>query len=180
MSSGEMRVGMAVAAPWLVQDPNTNKYLGPAETLVEAIAARLKVKVAYVAVGWDNFPAALQANQVDLVAAPLSVTPERQKVVSMVPWSSDGSCYFVKKSSSLSTLADLGATGLKFGVGQGSLGETNVKADFPQGKVVARQFAPGEQFLYPELHSGAIDVSPIEAVQSSVYLAKPGCTVVVD
>lgn len=172
VDAGEIRVGMAPAAPWLILDPETKRYIGPAATLAEKIGERLGVKVSYVPVTFDSFVAAIQSGQVDLVAAPLSVTPERQKAVSMVPWSGDGVCFLAKKTSSLTTLDDLKRDGVKFGVGQGTLGLSVVKDEFPRGKTVSRALAPGEQMLYPEVKSGAADVALVNGTQGQVYLAK--------
>lgn len=170
--TGEVKVGMAPAAPWLVLDPSSKEYLGPAATLSELLADKLGVEVTYVPVTFDNFVAALQSGQVDIVAAPLSVTAEREEVVTMVPWSGDGVCFLAKADGGLSTLEDLQEPGVRFGIGQGTLGESIVKSEFPDGEVVSRQLAPGEQLLYPEVESGAADVALVNGTQAQVYLEK--------
>lgn len=170
--AGKIKVGMATTMPWLGQDPKTKDYFGPAATLARELAKRLGVEVEFVPVNWDTFIAALQAQQVDVVGAPLNATPERKEVVTMVNWSSDGLCYFAKKTSTLSTLDDLKKPGVKFAAIAGSAGVEIVKKQYPDGKVVSRQGAPGETFMYPELRSGAADVAPSDAALIKLGLSK--------
>ena len=61
LANGKLRVGVAVTPPWLLQDPNTREYYGPAADLMQRIGDELGVPVEYVESGWDVLIAGLQA-----------------------------------------------------------------------------------------------------------------------
>lgn len=70
---GKLLAGVAIAWPWLGQDPKTGKYIGAAADLGEAIAQKLGVPIEYIPSGWDVIIAGLQAGQFELVAGVLTV-----------------------------------------------------------------------------------------------------------
>ncbi|MGH2615527.1 MAG: transporter substrate-binding domain-containing protein, partial [Thermomicrobiales bacterium] len=69
MQNGTLRAGVAIAAPWLLQDPTTMEYYGPAADVIERIGEELGVPVEYVDSGWDVLIAGLQSDKFDLTAA---------------------------------------------------------------------------------------------------------------
>src|SRR5262245_33402786 len=81
LANGKLRAGVAIAAPWLLQDPATNKYYGPAADVIERIGQTLGVPVEYVDSGWDVLIAGLQSDKFDVTAAPMFATPDRMKVI---------------------------------------------------------------------------------------------------
>jgi polar amino acid transport system substrate-binding protein len=97
--AGVLRVGVAVAWPWLFVDPQSKKYVGASIDVAEAIAKALGVRVEYIPSNWDVIIAGLQSNKFDFIVAPLFATPVRMKVVDFVNYTSAGSCYIVLKSN---------------------------------------------------------------------------------
>src|SRR5262245_57042251 len=60
-AAGKLRAGVAIAWPWLGQDPSSGKYIGATADLGERIAKELGVEIEYVPAGWDVIVAGLQA-----------------------------------------------------------------------------------------------------------------------
>jgi ABC-type amino acid transport substrate-binding protein len=163
---------VATTPPFILQDPNTKKYVGPGATLATEIAAKIGVKVKWVPETYDTIIAALQANQIDLADAPLYATPERLKVIDMSAWAKDGFCYLTKKSSSITSLDQLNSSDVSMGNITGTGTFTATAGKYPKAKQVKRVASPGEQALIPELISGRVDVDPVDATLVGVYLDK--------
>jgi|SRR5665647_417472 len=77
---GELRVGVAPAAPHVYKDPSTNEWRGTYVEFTKYWAKTLGVKITFVDTSWDNIVAGLQAGKYD-VAAALNATPTRSLAV---------------------------------------------------------------------------------------------------
>jgi polar amino acid transport system substrate-binding protein len=97
--AGVLRAGVAVAWPWLFEDPQSHKYVGASIDVAEALAKALGVRIQYVPSNWDVIIAGLQSNKFDIIVAPLFATPARMQVVDFVNYTTAGSCYVVLKSN---------------------------------------------------------------------------------
>ena len=105
---GKLRAGVAIAWPWLGQDPKTGKYIGAAADLGDRLAQTLGVQIEYVPSGWDVIVAGLQAHQFEVALAPLFATPKRMAVVDFANYTEGGTCYMVLKTNTkIKTLDDL-------------------------------------------------------------------------
>jgi polar amino acid transport system substrate-binding protein len=87
---GKLRAGVAIAWPWLGQDPKTGNYIGAAADLGQKIADTLGVPLEYVPSGWDVIIAGLQAKQFELALAPLFATPKRMAVIDFANYARGG------------------------------------------------------------------------------------------
>lgn len=74
--TGVLRVGWAPWYPYSYRDPKNNGIGGVTVDLVDALAAKLKVKVQWVEDGWGTMIAGLQADKFDMLM-PMAITPPR-------------------------------------------------------------------------------------------------------
>ena len=90
---------------------------------MDAIAAKIGVKISYRPVALENMFEAVSKNYVDVAIGSLSVTEERKKLVSFTaPYIEDGGLsLLVGKGRNISSLNEL--AGLTVGVERGSTGE---------------------------------------------------------
>src|SRR5262245_64748238 len=79
--AGKLRAGVAVALPWLGQDPKTGGYFGASYELGERLAQVLGVKLEIVPSGWDVIVAGLQAKQFELALAQLFAKGRSRAVI---------------------------------------------------------------------------------------------------
>jgi polar amino acid transport system substrate-binding protein len=93
-SRGTLRVGVLGEAPWLVENitGSGEPFSGPSWVLAKEYARRLGVKLETVAVSHETKIPILATGQVDVTIAPLSITPEREKVVDFVVYSKSSIC----------------------------------------------------------------------------------------
>ena len=162
--AGKLRGGVAVALPWLGQDPKTGKYFGAANDLGERLAQRLGVKLEIVPSGWDVIVAGLQARQFELVMAPLFATDKRKAVVDFANYTEAGTCYMLLKTNSkVSTLADLNKPEVVIGTFTGTGTEQEIQKKYPKGKINSVVQAPGGGTRVTEVLTNRIDVAPFDS-----------------
>ncbi|MFN8590624.1 MAG: transporter substrate-binding domain-containing protein [Thermomicrobiales bacterium] len=169
--NGKLRVGVAVAAPWLLQDPSTKKYYGPAVDLVERIGAEIGVPVEYIDSGWDVIVAGLQADKFDLTAAPLFATPARMEVIDFVNYTSAGTCYFAKKDNAkVNSLEDLNKSDVTIVTFTGTGTEEGIRKTYPNATINSIVQPPGGQPPIEDVLSGRADVGPFDS-PLAIFLA---------
>lgn len=76
LSKGNLRVGYSIAAPWAMVDDD-DELSGFEIDVAKRLAADMKVEVRFVRYDYDALIRALEAGEVDLIAAGLTITPER-------------------------------------------------------------------------------------------------------
>ena len=93
---GVLRVAVLSEFPWLIKNPSANAapFRGPAWRLATEYAHRLGVSIETTPVTSDDKVSILASGAVDLSIAPLLVTPEREAVVDMIPYSASAHCVF--------------------------------------------------------------------------------------
>ena len=173
-AAGVLRVGVAVAWPWLGQDPKTGKYIGAAADLGERIAQTLGVKLEYVPSGWDVIVAGLQAHQFELALAPLFASPKRKAVIDFANYTEGGTCYVVAKTNpKIKTLADLNSPDVTTGTFTGTGTEQEFVKKYTKGKINSVVQPPGGGTRVLEVINGRIDAaafdSPLALALESKY-----------
>jgi len=173
-AAGVLRVGVAIAWPWLGQDPKTGKYIGAAADLGEGIAQALGVKLEYVPSGWDVIVAGLQAHQFELALAPLFASPKRKAVIDFANYSEGGTCYLVAKTNAkIKTLEDLNSSDVTTGTFTGTGTEQEFVKKYKQAKINSVVQPPGGGTRVLEVINGRIDAaafdSPIALALESKY-----------
>jgi polar amino acid transport system substrate-binding protein len=162
--SGKLRAGVALAPPWLLQDPETKEYFGPAADLVERIAEILGVEVEYVDSGWDVLIAGLQADKFDLTVAPMFQTPQRDEVIDFVTYTEAGTCYIAKKDNDkVNSLEDLNNEDVTIVTFTGTGTEQGIREKYPEATIRSIVQPPGGLPPIDEVLAGRADVGPIDA-----------------
>ena len=94
--AGVLRVAVLSNPPWLVENTtgSGDAWAGPAWILANEYAKQLGVKLQAVPVSHETKVPVLASNQADMTISPLSVTPERLKVVDFVTCSKTALCVF--------------------------------------------------------------------------------------
>ncbi|HYW75906.1 MAG TPA: transporter substrate-binding domain-containing protein [Gammaproteobacteria bacterium] len=162
-SSGQLKAGAAILAPWLLQNPKNNKYLGPVAVIAQATAKALHVKLDYVGTTWDTLVAGLVARKYEIAAAPILETKPRKKVIGFVNFGSSGTCYVVRKKSPIHSLSDLnnpkyvylGYTGLANG--------TMFHLKYPETRMQTINPPPGYTYRVAGVIKGRGDIAAIDS-----------------
>ncbi len=82
LKQGEIQVASCLDySPFEFTDPNTGKLTGFDVEMIDAIAAKLGVKVVWVKANFNTIFTALSENKFDAVAAASTITPQREQVV---------------------------------------------------------------------------------------------------
>jgi octopine/nopaline transport system substrate-binding protein len=94
--------------PWNLTNPDGT--LGGFEPELAAnLCARMKVKCTLIAQNWDGMIAALGAGKFDVIMDALSITPDREKVMTFsIPYANTPAGFVVDKTGPLANLPDAG------------------------------------------------------------------------
>lgn len=167
--AGVLRAAVLSNPPWLVENTtgSGDAWAGPAWILANEYARLLGVKLQPVPVSHETKVPVLASNQADMTISPLSVTPERLKVVDFVTYSATALCMFgradnpkVAKAKSIDEFNSPDITVAYFTGG----GEENwVKKRFPNAKLRGVSTA-GTAAPVEEIMAKRADVTPINRV----------------
>ena len=138
VSRGELRVGLASAQPWQVQDPKTGQWNGVFVDLMRNWATVLGVKFVAVNTTWANMISGLQAGDYD-VASSLNGTPARAlSVVYSEPVVTDLATFslYPAKLPGVTTWAQLNNSKDTICVQQGSAEDLGLTAIHPKAKML--------------------------------------------
>ena len=162
--AGKLRAGVAVALPWLGQDPKNGMYFGAAHDLGQRLAEALGVKLEIVPSGWDVIVAGLQAKQFELALAPLFATEKRKAVVDFATYTEAGTCYMVLKTNAkVQKLEDLNKPEVVIGTFTGTGTEQEIQKKYPKAKINSVVQAPGGGTRVTEVLTSRIDVGPFDS-----------------
>lgn len=118
-SAGVLHWGIGVSPPFGFSAKTGNWQGVEAENAVE-LAGILGVKPDIIAYDYSVMTTALQQNKADIVGAQLFDTAERRKVIDFSePYYKSGQIYYVLKSSTYQTIADLDKADVNFVYGTG-------------------------------------------------------------
>jgi polar amino acid transport system substrate-binding protein len=167
--AGALRIAVLSNPPWLVENTTSSgdAWSGPAWLLANEYARLLGVKVQLVPVSHETKVPVLASNQADMTISPLSVTPERLKVVDFVTYSATALCVFGRadnpKVASAKSVDEFNRPDVTIAYFTGGGEENWVKKRFPNAKLrgvsAAGTAAPVEEIL-----AKRADVSPINRV----------------
>ena len=167
--AGAFRVGVLANPPWLVENTSGSgeQWSGPGWTLAKEYARLLGVKLQPVAVSHETKVPVLASNQVDMTVSPLSVTPERVKVIDFVTYASTSLCVFGRadnsKVANAKGIDDFNKEGVVVAYYTGGGEEHWVKTRFPnatlRGVSTAGTAAPVEEIM-----ARRADITPINRI----------------
>lgn len=140
-------------APFEFQKEGSKEYIGFDMDLARAIGKKIGAKVEIVSMGFDGLIPALNAGNIDAIAAGMSITPERAKNVDFsAPYYKSGLAVMVKKENkTIKDMDDL--RGKKIAVQIGTTGAMEAHK-IPQTQVV--EFNTNTEAAL-ELKNGGVD-----------------------
>lgn len=167
--SGVLRAAVLSNPPWLVENTtgSGDAWAGPAWLLALEAAKQLGVKLQPVPVSHETKVPVLASNQADMTISPLSVTPERLKVVDFVTYSRTALCVFGRadnpKVANAKSIDEFNQPGVTVAYFTGGGEENWVKKRFPnatlRGVSTAGTAAPVEEIM-----AKRADITPINRV----------------
>ena len=167
--AGALRVAVLSNPPWLVENTtgSGDAWAGPAWILASEYARLLGVKVQLVPVSHETKVPVLAANQADMTISPLSMTPERLKVVDFVTYSKTALCMFGRadnpKVANAKSFDDFDKPDVTIAYFTGGGEENWVKKRFPNAKLRGVSTA-GSAAPVEEIMAKRADVTPINRV----------------
>jgi polar amino acid transport system substrate-binding protein len=103
LSKGELRVGITLAAPWAMRD-ESGELSGFEIDVARKLAADMGVEVEFLRYDYDKLIRAIEAGEVDILAAGLTISPERALHVNFSrPYATGG----IGIATNLETTADV-------------------------------------------------------------------------
>ena len=144
-----------------------NEVIGFDIDIAKEIAAKMKREIEVVNMDFSGLIGALQANQVDMVAAGMSITPERQETVNFSNPYYDASQVIVVQESNTGITKKEDLTGKIVAVQMGTTGADSV-AKVKDVKQLKQFQKVNEAFL--ELQNGRADAVVIDAPVAAEYL----------
>ncbi|MDB5743522.1 MAG: transporter substrate-binding protein [Polaromonas sp.] len=167
--AGVLRAGVLSNPPWLVENTtgSGDAWAGPAWILANEYARQLGVKLQAVPVSHETKVPVLASNQVDMTISPLSVTPERLKVVDFVTYSATALCVFGRadnpKVANAKSIDEFNSPDITVAYFTGGGEENWVKKRFPNAKLRGVSTA-GTAAPVEEIMAKRADVTPINRV----------------
>jgi len=180
---GALKAAAIGEFPWLPENTSGtgDKFSGPAWVLANEYAKRLGVKLEIVPVSHETKVPILATGEADISIAPLSVTPQREKVVDFIVYSKSSLCFFGlasnEKLKSVKSVDDLNSPSITMAYFTGTPPETWAPTRFPKAtlKGVA---GSGANAPVEEIMAKRADVAPIDNVAWPDLSKKvPGLTV---
>jgi ABC-type amino acid transport substrate-binding protein len=166
--------------PFEFTDPNTGDLTGFDVEMIDAIAAKLGLKVTWVKANFNTIFTALAANKFDAVAAASTITPERQQVVDFTdPYFNSRQSLTVNtsKTPDIKSIDDLGKDDI-VGVQRGTTGAKFAQQKIEPKGVTLKTFVTAPD-AFTDLESGQIQgVLNDEGSSLSEAAGRPGLKVV--
>lgn len=175
--AGALRVAVLSNPPWLVENTTggAEPWSGPAWLLANEYAKQLGVKLQLVPVSHETKVPVLASNQADMTISPLSVTPERLKVVDFVTYSATALCVFGRadnpKVANAKSIDDFDKPDITVAYFTGGGEENWVKKRFPNAKLRGVSTA-GTAAPVEEIMAKRADITPINRVPWSALNRK--------
>ena len=166
-----LRVGTEPTfAPFEFQKEGSKEFDGFDMDLIRAIGKQLNMKVEILNMGFDALIPALNAGNIDVAAAGMSITPDRQKAVDMSdPYYVSGLVVVVNKDNeAVKSVNDLGNKGIAVQIG--TTGAERA-AKVPGAKV--KNFNTNAE-VFLELKNKGVDAVIIDKPVAEYFLATGG------
>jgi polar amino acid transport system substrate-binding protein len=131
------------------------EYTGFDVEVMQAVADELGLEMEFVSTGFTAITSgsAMAANQCDIAASAITITPEREEAIDFTsPYFDADQSLLVKADSGLASLSDL--AGKNLGVQSGTTGEAYAQENNPGAEIVSFENG-GELFI--ALEAGSID-----------------------
>lgn len=174
LNSGTLRVGVTLFAPWAARGED-GELVGFEVDVARQLAADMGVKEQLFAYDVDRLIPALESGEIDLIAAGLTITPERALHVNFsAPYAQSGIglATHVERTVSVKDVTALNSEAFTIAAVEGSVGMQLARRLWPQAHVRAFPSieAASEALLAGEVHGYVED----EPVPTFLALENPG------
>ncbi len=157
----------ATYPPFEFVDEETKQIVGFDVDIGEAIARKLGVKLVVKDIAFDGLIPALITGKIDFIAAAMTITEERAKMVSFSdPYFTAGQVIVVRKASSFRPKSYEDLKGHKVGVQQGTTADIDVSK--VKGVEIVRYTRFTDAFL--DLSVGRIDAVVLDFAPAQAYV----------
>jgi polar amino acid transport system substrate-binding protein len=136
-TNGTLRVGVTLFAPWAARAPNGD-LIGFEVDVARQLAADMGVKAEVLPYELGRLIPALESGEIDVIAAGLTITPERALHVNFSsPYAEGGVALatHTKKTANVANLADLNSASYKVAAVSGSVAEELAKRLLPRAEL---------------------------------------------
>jgi polar amino acid transport system substrate-binding protein len=174
LNTGTLRVGVTLFAPWAARGSD-NELVGFEVDVARQLAADLGVKAQLLAYDVDRLVPALEAGEIDIIAAGLTITPERALHVNFSqPYAESGIALatHVTRTANVTDIGALDNQEFTIAAVEGSVGATLAQRLWPRARVqtFTSVAAASEALLAGEVHGYVED----EPVPTFLALENPG------
>lgn len=138
LNSGELRVGYTLAPPWALRDQD-GELEGFEIAVARKLAADMGVEPQFRRYDYDQLIRALEAGEIDIVAAGLTITPERALHVNFSqPYSTGGIgiATNLETTADVERLEDLDTPAFRIAVIADSVAESLAERIVPRARIV--------------------------------------------
>lgn len=160
----KLRVGVEGAYPPFSSVGPDGQIKGFDIDIAKALCAEIKAQCTLVQLDFDGMIPALQSKKIDMIAASMSITPERLKVVDFSDKYYTTPNRLIAKSGSGIDGTPAGFKGKKVGVQRATIHDRYATAKFT-GATIVRYGKQDE--IYLDLAAGRIDATLVDAVAGS-------------
>jgi polar amino acid transport system substrate-binding protein len=174
LNTGTLRVGVTLFAPWAARGANGD-LLGFEIDVARQLAADMGVKAQISSYDVDRLVPALEAGDIDIIAAGLTITPERALHVNFSnPYAESGVglATHVERTASVTDIKALDSDSITIAAVEGSVGVELARRLWPHARVQVFQSveAASRALVAGEVH-GYVDDEP---VPTFLALENPG------
>ncbi len=138
LNDGTLRVGVALYTPWAIRDAS-GELTGFEIDVAKKLAEDMKVSVEFSVYPWERIILALEAGEIDVIAAGLSITPERALHVNFSqPYATSGTTLATNldTTSRVQSLQDLNDAGYTVAAVAGTVAEELADRIFPRAELM--------------------------------------------
>lgn len=134
LNHGSIRIGVALFTPWAMRGED-DELRGFEIDVAKKLAADMRVEPEIVVYDWQRLIPALQAGEIDIIAAGMTITPERALQVNFsMPYQTGGIALATNVSSTADakSLEDLNSADYRFGAVKGTVGAELARRVLPR------------------------------------------------
>ena len=145
LNDGTLRVGVAMFTPWTMRNAS-GELAGFEIDVAKKLAADMNVNVEFSVYPWERIILGLEAGEVDIIAAGLSITPERALHVGFSqPYATSGTTLatHLDSTASVGSLDDLNDPAYTVAAVPGTAAEELARRIFPRAELELYEDAEG-------------------------------------
>lgn len=137
MAAEPLKVGMELAYPPFEMSDANGTPSGVSVDFAKALGKALNREVKIQNIAWTGLIPSLKTKKIDMIISSMTITPEREKVVSFsIPYAKANLAILTYKNSGVKSIKDLDKKGKTVVVKQGSTGQVWATANLKNAKIL--------------------------------------------